>query len=69
MVVRVMVTMRFWLGDLRFGVATSACRGDSTGEVHSLNLQDENPRSDLNWLCLAVTLLKALLCEHELPPR
>jgi hypothetical protein len=33
---------------------------DCTGEVHSLILQGKNPRSDLNWLCLAMSLLKAL---------
>jgi hypothetical protein len=68
-VVGVMVMMRFWLGDLLFGAAASGCGSDSIGEVHSLNLQGENPRSNLNWLCLAVPLLKALLCEHGLPPR
>jgi hypothetical protein len=35
-------------------------RGDSTGEVHCLILQGENPRSGLYWLCLTVALLKAL---------
>jgi hypothetical protein len=34
--------------------------GDCIGEVHSLIFQDENPRSGLNWLCLAMSLLKAL---------
>jgi hypothetical protein len=34
--------------------------GGSTGEVHSLIFQGENPRSRLNWLCLAMTLLKIL---------
>jgi hypothetical protein len=34
--------------------------GDSTGEVQSLDFQGENPRSGLNWLYLAMTLLKAL---------
>jgi hypothetical protein len=34
--------------------------GGNTGEVQSLTSQDENPRSDLNWLYLAMTLLKAL---------
>jgi hypothetical protein len=39
-----------------------ASGGDSTGEVQSPTLQDENLRSGLNWLCLAMTLLKALFC-------
>jgi hypothetical protein len=34
--------------------------GGSIGEVQSPNFQGENPRSDLNWLCLAIALLKAL---------
>jgi hypothetical protein len=34
--------------------------GDSTSEVQGPTLQGENLRSDLNWLCLAMTLLKAL---------
>jgi hypothetical protein len=34
--------------------------GGSTGEVHSLIFQGENPMSRLNWLCLAMTLLKML---------
>jgi hypothetical protein len=38
--------------------------GDSTGEVQSLTLQGENPKSGLNWLCLAMSLLKALFCEE-----
>jgi hypothetical protein len=35
-------------------------RGGSTGEVQGLTFQGENPRSSLNWLCLAMVLLKAL---------
>ena len=34
--------------------------GGSTCEVQSPSIQDENLRSGLNWLCLAMTLLKAL---------
>ena len=30
--------------------------GDNTGEVQSPTFQGENPRSDLNWLCLKMTL-------------
>jgi hypothetical protein len=37
--------------------------GDNTGEVQSLIFQNENLRSDLNWLCLAMFLLKALFFE------
>jgi hypothetical protein len=40
--------------------------GDGTGEVQGLILQGENPRSGLNWLCLAIALLKALFCERGL---
>jgi hypothetical protein len=36
------------------------CGGDCTGEVQSSIFQGENPRSSLNWLCLAMFLLKAL---------
>ena len=34
--------------------------GDSTAEVQSSSFQGENPRSGLNWLYLAMTLLKTL---------
>jgi hypothetical protein len=34
-----------------------ASGGDCTGEV---TFQGENPRSGLNWLCLAMALLKTL---------
>jgi hypothetical protein len=37
-----------------------ASGGDYTGEVQSLTFQDENPKSGLNWLCLAMALLKTL---------
>jgi hypothetical protein len=37
-----------------------ASGGDCTGEDQSLTFQGENPRSDLNWLYLAMALLKAL---------
>jgi hypothetical protein len=40
-----------------------ASGGDSIGEVQSFIFQGENPRSGLNWLCLAMSLLKALFCE------
>jgi hypothetical protein len=41
----------------------SASWGDNIGEVQSPTFQGENPRSDLNWLCLAMALLKALFGE------
>jgi hypothetical protein len=69
MVVRVFVTMRNLLGDSWIVVAASASGGKSTGEVQSPTLQDENPRSDLNWLCLTMTLLKILFCERGLSPK
>jgi hypothetical protein len=34
--------------------------GDCTGEVQSLIFQGENLRPGLNWLCLAMALLKTL---------
>jgi hypothetical protein len=59
-VVRVMVAKRFWLHDLWLGAAASASGGDNTWEIHSQNLQGEYTRSGLNWLCLAMALLKIL---------
>jgi hypothetical protein len=43
-----------------------ACGGGSTGVIQSLISQGENPRSGLNWLCLAMFLLEALFSEWEL---
>jgi hypothetical protein len=43
--------------------AEFASGGDSTGGIQCLNLQDENPRSGFNWLCLVMTLLAVLFCE------
>jgi hypothetical protein len=40
--------------------------GNSTGEVQGPTLQGENLRSGLNWLCLAMVLLKVLFCERGL---
>jgi hypothetical protein len=40
--------------------------GDCIGELQSLTFQGENPRSGLNWFCLAMALLKALFCEWGL---
>lgn len=37
-----------------------ASGGDNKGEIQSLTFQGENPRSGLNWLCLAMALLEAL---------
>ena len=34
--------------------------GNITGEVQSPTSQGENPSPDLNWLCLAMLLLKTL---------
>jgi hypothetical protein len=45
--------------------SSSGSRSDSTWEVHSLTLEGENPMSDLNWLFLAMTLLKALFSASE----
>jgi hypothetical protein len=42
---------------------------DNTREIHSLNLQSENPRSGFNWLCLTIFLLKTLFCECGLSSR
>jgi hypothetical protein len=38
---------------------------DSTGEVQGPTLQGENLRSGLNWLYMAMALLKTLFCERE----
>ena len=67
--VRVLVMMRFRLGDSRLGAATTADGGDNTGDIQGLHLQGESPRSDLSWLNLAMFLLETLFCEHELSPR
>jgi hypothetical protein len=56
------MAMRNWLGDLILAAVTDS-GGGTIGEVHSLTLQGENPRCGLYWLCLAMTLLKALFCE------
>jgi hypothetical protein len=66
--IQVLELMRFWVGDSRLGAgaAASASRGDITGEIKSLNLQGENPRSGLNWLCMAIALLEALFYERGL---
>jgi hypothetical protein len=40
--------------------------GDSTWKVQGPTLQGEDLRSGLNWLCLVMTLLKALFCERGL---
>jgi hypothetical protein len=37
-----------------------ASGGGNTSEIQSFIFQGENPRSALNWLCLAMTFLKAL---------
>jgi hypothetical protein len=61
------MAMRNWLGDLILAAVTDS-GGGIIGEVHSLTLQGENPRCGLYWLCLAMTLLKALFCERGLSP-
>jgi hypothetical protein len=59
MEVRISVMLRVLLGILGF-TATICKWGGGTGEVQCFIFQDENPRSNLNWFCLAVVLLKAL---------
>lgn len=54
MVVRVCAVLRNWLGDLGLE-HPHASGGDYTGEGHI-----KNPMFGLNWLCLAMVLLKAL---------
>jgi hypothetical protein len=51
--------VRNWLGDSGL-VATLQRGGDNLGEVRNLTFQGKNPRSDLDWLCLAMASLKAL---------
>ena len=38
--------------------------GDNIREVQSPTFQGENPRSGLNWLCLGLSFLKALLLKN-----
>jgi hypothetical protein len=57
-VVQVFVAVRNLLGNLRHVAAATASGGDKTSEVLSSILHGENLWSDLNWLCLAMTLLK-----------
>jgi hypothetical protein len=51
-----------WLEEEVAGVASTS-GGDNIGEVQSPTSEGENIRSGLNWLCLAMVLLKALFCE------
>ena len=67
--VRVLVMMRFRLGDSRLGAATMAGGGGNTGEIQGLHLQGESLRSGLSWLNLTMILLETLFCEHGLSPR
>ena len=67
MVIFVLVATEIWLRDLVLVAATVGAGRQH--KVPSLILQGENPRSGLNWLCLAMTLLKAFLCEQALSPR
>jgi hypothetical protein len=59
MVAQVLMAMRNWSSDLWLKVA--ACKW---GRLHmrssQSSFQDENSTSGLNWLCLAIVLLKAL---------
>jgi hypothetical protein len=66
--VRVFVVMKNLLGDLWVIAAVSANGGDNTGEDQSPTLQGENSRSGLSWLCMAMSLLKALFSERGLSP-
>jgi hypothetical protein len=59
MEVRLFALLRDLFGIAGF-VAAYASGGDNTSEVQSLSFQGENPRSNINWLCLAIALLKAL---------
>jgi hypothetical protein len=58
MAVHNLVAMRFWFGDLWFGATPSKSGDDNTRKINSMNLQSESPRFGLNWLCLAITLLR-----------
>jgi hypothetical protein len=60
--VQVIMAMRFWLDDSWLRAAASASGDDNAGEIHSL---EKNSRFGLNWLCMAIDLLKALFCKHE----
>jgi hypothetical protein len=39
--------------------------GDNIGEVQCPTLQDDNPKSGLNWLCLAMILFKAFFMSED----
>jgi hypothetical protein len=56
----IFVAMRNLFGDSWLIVAASTSRGDSIGEVQSPTIEGETPRFGLNWLCLAMVLLKVL---------
>jgi hypothetical protein len=43
-------------------------RDNNTREVQSPTFQGEHPRSSLNWLCLAMILLKVLVCKRGFCP-
>jgi hypothetical protein len=45
----------------------TACKWDDcTGEVQGITFQCENLRSGLNWLCLAMALLKAFFESEDI---
>jgi hypothetical protein len=59
--VRVFALLRDLLGVLDFAAAVCKWGGNTCEvQVQSLTFQGENPRIVLNWLCLVMTLLKAL---------
>jgi hypothetical protein len=68
MVVRVFVAMSNLLGDSWLIEAALASVGGSTWEVQCPTLQGKNLRSSLNWLCLAIILLKGLFHNRGLFP-
>jgi hypothetical protein len=55
--------LAWWFVTRRSGIRNW---GNNTGEVQSPTLHGKKPRSGLNWLCLTMTLLKALFCERGL---
>ena len=67
MVIFVLMATEIYLRDLGLVAATVGARRQHRG-VPSLILQGENPRSGLNWLCLAMTLLNELFYEQGLSP-
>jgi hypothetical protein len=58
----VVAELAWWFMTRSSGIES---RCNNTGEFQIPTLQDENPRSGLSWLCLAIALLKTLFFVSE----